>query len=105
MVNITRHSKLWQSEEYQRELEKYRFLKYLENWKNFKSAVKKTKQKFFNVKIQEVIGKSSKPWEFMNWVKKRKLPTIKAIKYNGYPCLELNDLQQALYEFFNSAQY
>ena len=41
----------------------------------------------------------------MNWVKKRKLPTIKVIKYNRYLCLELDDLWQALYESFNLAQH
>ena len=39
----------------------------------------------------------------MNWVNKRKLPTIKAIKYNDQQCLNINDLWNALYSTFNIA--
>jgi len=77
----------------------------LEDWKNFKSAVKKTKQEFLNAKIPEIVDKSSESWELMNWVKKRKLPAIKAIKYNRYSYLELDDLWQNLHESFNLAQH
>jgi len=105
IVNITKHSKSWWNNEYMRELEKYRLSRHLKDWKTFKKVVKKTKQEFFNVKIQEITGKNSSLWELINWVKKRKLPAIKAIKYNRQPCLELNNLWQALYESFNSAQY
>jgi len=48
--------------------------------------------------------KNSSPWELMNWVKKCKLPAIKAIQYNGYLCLELKYLWQALHLSFNSVQ-
>ena len=40
----------------------------------------------------------------MNWVKKRKLPTIKAIQYNRDSCIQLKDLWEVLYNIFNSAQ-
>jgi len=40
----------------------------------------------------------------MNWVKKQKLLAIKAIQYNSQPCLELDNLWQAFYSLFNSAQ-
>ena len=40
----------------------------------------------------------------MNQVKKRKILATEAIQYNGQPCIELNDLWEALYKFFNSAQ-
>ena len=40
----------------------------------------------------------------MNWVKKQKLPATEAIKFNGYPCNELDDLWQTLHHFFNSVQ-
>ena len=43
--------------------------------------------------------------ELMNWVNKHKLPAIKTIKYNGQLCLELDDLWQALYLSFNTAQF
>ena len=39
----------------------------------------------------------------MNWIKRRKLPTIKAINYNGQPCLTLDSLWNTLHKFFNSA--
>jgi len=39
----------------------------------------------------------------MNWVKKRKLPAIKAIHYKGHLCIELEDLWIALHNSFNSA--
>jgi len=41
----------------------------------------------------------------MNWVKKRNLPAVKAIKYNNYPCLEINNLWNALHSTFNHTQY
>ena len=40
----------------------------------------------------------------MNWVKKHKLPAIKALQYNSQLCIEINDLWQALYQTFNLAQ-
>lgn len=41
----------------------------------------------------------------MNWVNKHKLPVIETIKHNGSLCLELDIFWQALYSFFNSAQF
>jgi len=40
----------------------------------------------------------------MNWVKKCRLPAIKAIQYEGYLCIKLEDLWIALYNSFNSTQ-
>jgi len=40
----------------------------------------------------------------MNWIKKRKLPAIEAIQYEEWPCIELEDLWNALHKSFNSAQ-
>jgi len=41
----------------------------------------------------------------MNWVNKHKLLAIETIKHNGQPCLELNNLWQALHSSFNIVQY
>jgi len=40
----------------------------------------------------------------MNWVNKCKLPAIEAIKHNDCPCIEIEDLWDALYSTFNRAQ-
>ena len=96
--------KLWWNKECQRELEKYRVSKWVEDWRIFRSVVKTTKCVFFNTKIQEIAGKNCDPWEFMNWIKNHKFLAIEAIQYNIWPCLKLNSLWQALYSLFNSAQ-
>ena len=105
LVNVMKHSKSWQNENYQNFLETYRNLRQLDNWKVFKKAVKISKWEFFNNKIQEILNKRKDPWEFINWVKKRKLLAIKAIKHNSHLYLEIEDLWQAFYESFNLAQY
>ena len=40
----------------------------------------------------------------MNWVKKQKLLAIEVLCFNGQPCIELNELWQALYQSFNLMQ-
>jgi len=40
----------------------------------------------------------------MNWVSKRNLPVVEAIKYNDWLCLEINDLWHALHSMFNLTQ-
>ena len=39
----------------------------------------------------------------MNWVKKRKLPVVEAIKHNDRPCLTPESLWNALHSTFNTA--
>ena len=39
----------------------------------------------------------------MNWIKKQKLPAMEAIKFNEYPCNELDNLWQTLHQSFNLA--
>jgi len=41
----------------------------------------------------------------MNWVRKQKLPAIEVLQFNSQPCIELNNLWQALYLSFNLAQF
>ena len=70
-VNINKCSKAWWNEECWDKLTRYRFSKILDNWKVFKGVMKKTKYLFFNNKIQEIMSKNRRPWNFMNWVKKQ----------------------------------
>jgi len=104
IVNITKYSKAWWDEDCQKILNKYQQSRSLEDWKKFKKMVKKSKRAFFDDKITEIANKKCGLWEFINWVKKRKLPAIKAIQFNGQPCIELEDLWYALHSSFNSAQ-
>ena len=57
----------------------YRSSKRVEEWKDFKNTVKNMKQLFFDNKIQEIMSKNQRPWNLINWIKKRKLPAIEAI--------------------------
>jgi len=66
--------------------------------------VKKTKQIFFDNKITEITNKNCGPLKLIKWVKKCKLPAVKAIQYNGQSYLELENLWDALHSSFNSAQ-
>ena len=105
IVNITRYSKSWWDENCNWDLEKYGLLKSIEDWKAFRMTIKNTKWSFFDLKIQEIANKKQGPWELMSWVNKHKLLVIETIKYNSQPCLDLNDLWQALHSSFNTAQF
>ena len=102
-VNITRHFKAWWNEDCWHMLQKYWQSCSLENWKDFKSMVKKSKHSFFNKKINRIANKECGPWKLMNWVKKHKIPAIEAIQYKGWLCIELEDLWNTLHKFFNFA--
>ena len=62
--------KLWWNEECQTKLMECRTFKQIDDWKVFKGSIKKTKQIFFDNKIQEITSKNQKPWNLMNWVRK-----------------------------------
>ena len=100
---FSKNSKQWWSESCRSTLLAYRTERSRENWKSFKLAVKNAKRSFFDNKIQETANKSRGPWELMNWVKKRKLLAIEAIKYNDWPCLTPESLWTALHNTFNIA--
>ena len=47
---------------------------------------------------------NKRPWDLMNWVKKKSLPAVEAISYEGHPCNSLSDLWQALHRSYNPAE-
>jgi len=104
IINISRHSKSWWNINCSRDLEKYRSTRSLVDWKQFKKTVKSTKCLVFDQKIQEILNKARELWELINWVKKRNLPAVEAIKYNNCPFLEINNFWHALHSTFNLAQ-
>ena len=65
-INITKYSKTWWNKECSEKLTKYRLSKTIEDWKNFKKVIKKTKYIFFNNKIQEITLKNKRSWDLMN---------------------------------------
>ena len=105
LTNITRNSKSWWDNNCSRELEKYRTSKSLEDWKFFYRTIKSTNRMFFDLKITEIANKKWGPWELMNWVNTQKLPAPEAINFNGWPCLELDNIWQVLHSTFNTTQH
>jgi len=57
IINIMRHSKSWWDENCNKDLEKYRLSKSIEDWKAFQTTIKNTKQSFFDLKIQKIANK------------------------------------------------
>ena len=102
-TKITKHSKQWWSQSCRSAISKYRESRSQEDWKSFKVTVKETKHSFFDNKICEIANSRRSPWELMNWVKKRRLPAMEAIKFNRSPCLSLESLWNALHKSFNNA--
>ena len=102
--NITRHSKQWWNTECTSSIVYYWQTGRPQDWTTFKKMVKAAKQSYFDEKIQEIASFKKRPWDLMNWVRKRKLPATKAIQYNKKPCTDLDSLWNALYSFYNATQ-
>ena len=100
---LSKHSKQWWTNSCSIALNNYRMSRSRDSWKAFKSSTREAKRLFFDSKIKEIANKSRGLWELMNWVKKKKLPATKAIKYNGSPCLFPNSLWNAFHNSFNTA--
>jgi len=100
---ITKHSKEWWNEQCSMCINKYHESGDIANWKAFKAAVRNAKRIFFNQKIQEIASSNKRPWNLMNWVKKKNLPAIEAIYHEEQPCNNLEALWNALYSLYNSA--
>jgi len=66
--------------------------------------LKDTKRKFFDNKIYEIASSNKRPWDLMNWIKKKSLPAIETILFNNYPCNTLPKLWHALYSSYNLSQ-
>ena len=74
-INITKCSKSWWNNKCSQDLANYRVIKSIESWKTFSKTVKLSKREFFDLKIQEITNERHGPWELMNWVNKKKLPS------------------------------
>jgi len=66
--------------------------------------VRTAKRKFFDNKIHEIASLNKRPWDLMNWVRKKSLPTIKSISYENCSCNTLPDLWNALHNSYNLAE-
>ena len=84
-------------------LNRYRNTGNIEHWREFKSNTRIAKREFFDNKIYEITS-NKRPWDLINWVKKKNLPTIESILYEGQLCNTLPDLWHALYSSYNSAE-
>ena len=62
------------------------------DWIRYRKSVKIAKRVFFDNRIQEIASNNKRPWDSINWVKKQRLPATKAIKFNGLPCNNLDNL-------------
>jgi len=76
----------------------------IEHWQEIKSNTRIAKKEFFDNKIYEIASSNKRPWDLINWVKKKNLLTIESILYEGQSCNTLLDLWHALYSSYNSAE-
>jgi len=101
---IMKHSKEWWNEQCTVCINKYCETGDVNSWKNFKSAIWNAKRTFFDQKIQEIAMSNKRPWDLMNWVRKKSLPAIKTIYHEGQPCNNLTTLWDALHISYNLAE-
>jgi len=101
---FSKYSKQWWLDKCSQALNNYRNSRSLENWKNFKRAVKNAKRSYFDDKIQEITSKRKGPWELTSWINRRRLPATEAIKHNDQLCLSPESLWDTLHSIFNTAQ-
>ena len=91
-TRFAKHSKKWWNADCTDSINKYRSNSSIDNWKNFKSIIWKSKIEFFDKKILEIASSNKRPWDLMNWVQKKSLPAIEAISYQGSTCDSLDKL-------------
>jgi len=101
---ITKHSKKWWNERCTECINKYHETGDINSWKSFKSAVHNAKRSFFDQKIEEIATSNKRPWDLMNWVRKKNLPAIEMIQHEDQPCNNLPTLWNALHSSYNSAE-
>jgi len=101
---ITKHTKEWWNHACTESLNRYCNTGNIEHWQEFKSNTQIAKREFFDNKIYEITSSNKRLWDLMNWVKKKNLPAIESILYEGYSCNTLLDLWYALHLSYNLAK-
>ena len=83
MKQITKYSKEWWSPDCMTSLNKYRVSCDIQHWKEFKTNICIAKRNFLNKKIYKIVSSNKRPWDLMNWVRKKSIPTIESISYEN----------------------
>ena len=83
---ITKHSKEWWNQNCTDSLNAYCLRGSLEEWKAYKVTIREAKRTFFDKKIHEIALSNKRPWDLMNGVRKKALPSIETISHKGQPC-------------------
>lgn len=97
LINITKRSKVWWNKECNKDIVMYHMSKSKTDWIRYRKTVKLAKRFFFDNKIQEIVLSNKRLWNLLNWVRKHTLSTIEAIKFNGLPCNNLDNLWNHLH--------